>query len=142
MKSNKQKRAELDVRSKARRVKQAAAEGRAAEQKRQDERRAAIARGAVPVDPAKLAPSHSAYSTPDFVQRGWYEPRPFVCAGCGASEVWTGRQQKWWYEIAGGDRFSGPKFCRSCRAKERSRKAEARRVHLEGVKNKAAPGAG
>ena len=142
MKSNRQKRDELQARKATRRAKQAAAERRAAEDKRQEERRAAIARGAVAVDPAKLAPGHSAWSTPDFVQRGWYEPRPFVCAGCGSNEVWTGRQQKWWYEIAGGDRFSGPKLCRPCRAKERARKAQARRVHLEGLKNKTAPDAG
>ena len=71
-------------------------------------------------------------------EQGWPHLVPAsLRAGCGAAQVWTPRQQKWWYEVAGGDRFSGPKFCRPCRAQERARKAEARRTHLEGAARKA-----
>lgn len=137
MKSNRQKRAHLQVRKADRRVRLAREAIRDAEAQRVREAQAEIGRGvALAVDPAKLAPSGS-YDEPDFVRRGTYRPRPFVCAGCGAAQVWTPRQQKWWYEVAGGDRFSGPKFCRPCRAQERARKAEARRTHLEGAARKA-----
>jgi len=138
MKSNRQRRAQLQARKAERRVRLAHAAKRDAEAQRVREAEAEIARGAaLAVDPAKLAPSGS-IDDPDFVRRGTYRPRPFMCAGCGAPQVWTPHQQKWWYEVAGGDRFSGPKFCRPCRARERARKAQARRTHLEGVARKAA----
>lgn len=137
MTSNKQKRAALKARKAQRVEAERLAARRDLAQRRADGIAAGLKRGELPVNPAKLAPSGS-YDDPDFVKRGTYRPRPFVCAGCGAAEVWTPRQQKWWYEIALGDRFSGPKFCRACRARERARKAEARRIHLEGLARKAA----
>ena len=129
MKSGKQRRAEIisrrQLRAKAKTM--AAATGRPM---------ATCPHGTAVCNPAALAPSNS-YSVPAFVTRGWYEDLPFCCKDCGAEEIWRATQQKWWYEIAGGDRFSGPKFCRPCRAKERARKAQARRVHLEGLAKKA-----
>ena len=61
---------------------------------------------------------------------------PFVCKDCGSHELWTAKQQKWWYEIAKGDIDSIAVRCRSCRKKEQARKVEARRVHLEGIVKK------
>ncbi len=119
MKSNKQRRAELKARKQARREKPVTGYGE------------------VVVNPSRLAASGS-YSTPEFVRRGVYRPVSFACKSCGKEEVWTPHQQKWWYEIARGNPFSGPKFCRPCRARERARKAEARHVHLEGLARKAA----
>ncbi|MSQ58519.1 MAG: hypothetical protein EXR36_02435 [Betaproteobacteria bacterium] len=89
----------------------------------------------VPVNEASLAPYNS-YGAPDYAIRGYYLDMPFRCAGCGKDEVWTGTQQKWWYEVAKGYAYSGPKLCRMCRRKERERRDEARRVHLEGVARK------
>jgi len=60
----------------------------------------------------------------------------FRCADCGKEEVWTGSQQKWWYEIAKGFVYSSAVRCRACRRKERARRDEARRVHLEGIARK------
>ncbi|WP_238945951.1 zinc-ribbon domain containing protein [Vandammella animalimorsus] len=40
---------------------------------------------------------------------------PFTCCRCGAQEVWTAKQQKWWYEVAHGPIYSGAKHCRACR---------------------------
>jgi Probable zinc-ribbon domain len=91
----------------------------------------------VPVNETLLAPYNS-YGMPDYVTRGYYLDIPFRCAGCGKNEVWSGTQQKWWYEIAKGYAYSGAKFCRSCRRKERERKAGARRIHLDGIKKKPA----
>jgi hypothetical protein len=134
MKSGKQRRAELDARKKARAERSAAA--RAAGRAEAD--LAALqrerARG-VPVNREALAP-HNSYGEPDFVRRGFYSDRPFECADCGKAEVWTAAQQKWWYELAKGDVFTTVRRCRACRRRERERRAEARRVHREGLARK------
>jgi hypothetical protein len=89
----------------------------------------------VPVNEELLAPNNS-YGTPDFVRRGYYADKPFRCASCGKEEVWTGRQQKWWYEVAKGFVYSTAVRCRLCRRKKREQSAESRRVHLEGLERK------
>lgn len=88
--------------------------------------------GTVAVTPSLLRPTTS-YGIPDFVQRGYYQDRPFRCKDCGANEVWTAVQQRWWYEVAQGDVWTMAVRCRTCRQQERGRKAEARRTHLEGL---------
>ncbi len=92
----------------------------------------AMARG-TPVNRQALAPS---YGTPEFVTRGYYTDQPFECIDCGKAEVWTPAQQKWWYEVAKGDVFTIARRCRACRRRERERRAEARRLHLEGIARK------
>lgn len=90
---------------------------------------------AVAVNRELLAPYNS-YGQPLFVARGYYDDLPFCCADCGKDEVWTATQQKWWYEVAKGNVESTAKLCRPCRRREPARRAEARRVHLEGVARK------
>jgi hypothetical protein len=90
---------------------------------------------AVRVNVEALAPYNS-YGAPKFVMRGYYEDVPFQCAGCGAEQVWTASQQKWWYEVAKGYVYSSAKLCRACRQRERLRSAESRRVHLAGIARK------
>ena len=68
----------------------------------------------------------------------FYVDKAFTCKDCGKEEVWTAKQQKWWYEIAKGHIDSIAVRCRSCRKRERERKAEARRIHEEGLAKKAA----
>jgi hypothetical protein len=105
---------------------------------RQRRRRAdRMAAGAVRVNVAALAPNNS-YGAPRFVYRGYYEDEPFTCTECGSEQVWTAWQQKWWYEVAKGYVYSTAKYCRSCRRREQTRRADARRVHLEGVARKRA----
>lgn len=79
-----------------------------------------------------LAPDNS-YSSPAYVERGYYVDRPFRCCDCDQDEIWTATQQKWWYEIAQGGRWTTAKRCRACRRRERDRKNEARRRSLEGL---------
>lgn len=67
----------------------------------------------------------------------FYLDMPFTCKDCGSRELWTAKQQKWWYEIAKGSIDSIAVRCRPCRKKEQARKAAARKVHLEGVAKKA-----
>jgi len=65
-----------------------------------------------------------------------YLDMPFTCVDCSSAEVWTAKQQKWWYEIAKGNINSTAVRCRPCRKSKQEIKAEARRVHLEGLENK------
>lgn len=88
------------------------------------------------VNEALLAPNNS-YGAPDFVYRGYYVDRPFRCVDCGKEEVWTGTQQKWWYEVAKGFVYTTAVRCRLCRRKKRAQSDESRRVHLEGLERKA-----
>jgi hypothetical protein len=89
----------------------------------------------VPVNADLLAPYNS-YGVPKFVERGYYIDIPFRCVGCGKDEVWTGWQQKWWYEVAKGYVYSSARKCRKCRRAEQARRAESRRVHIEGIRKK------
>jgi hypothetical protein len=45
----------------------------------------AVAHG-VAVDPRALS-SHNSYSPPDFLERGYYVDKPFVCQACGISQM-------------------------------------------------------
>jgi Probable zinc-ribbon domain len=115
-----------------------------AKRKERDRKQPQLKRGArpgarplktAPVNEESLAP-YKSYGAPAFVMRGYYEDVPFRCRGCGRDEIWTATQQKWWYEVAKGYVYSTAKWCRPCRKKEQARRAEARRVHLEGVARK------
>jgi hypothetical protein len=85
----------------------------------------------LPVDASKIRLGNS-YSAPP----AYYRSRPFTCKDCGVEEIWTAAQQKWWYEEAGGYFFATAIRCRPCRQQERQRKAEARRIHHEGLVRK------
>jgi hypothetical protein len=75
----------------------------------------------LPVDPDKLHMGNTYSSPPEY-----YYDIEFHCQDCGVHQIWTARQQKWWYEEAGGYFFAGATRCRECRAKERERKRQAR----------------
>ena len=122
MKSNKQRRAEI----KAKRLKRAKKQGRVDVYK-ETERPI----GSVLADHAALAHNCTYGLLPLF-----YIDKAFVCRDCGKEQIWTAKQQKWWYEIAKGHIDSIAVRCRPCRKRERQRKAEARRVHQEGLRKK------
>ena len=123
-KSNKQRRRELKE-----------ARSRRTQRKAQAQltRTKVLPAGAIAADIRQQAPNNSYSLPPQF-----YVDRPFTCRDCGAEEVWTAEQQKWWYEVAKGPIFSIAVRCRPCRKIERDRKAEARRIHLEGIAQKLA----
>jgi len=115
MKSNKQRRAEI----KAHRRERAAA--LAARSRLPDVRLPkadfAYALGCEPVDRAVLQQHNHTYGVlPDF-----YVARPFICRDCGADEVWTAKQQKWWYETIHGHIDSRAVRCLACRRARRER---------------------
>jgi putative zinc ribbon protein len=127
MKSGKQRRHEIKAARNQRAAKKVARE------KKQEPRfRPAFG---PPVNEELLAPYNS-YVAPDFVRRGYYVDRPFRCVDCGNEEIWTGMQQKWWYEVAKGFVYSSANRCRLCRRKRREESAASRRIHLEGVERK------
>lgn len=129
MKSGKQRRAELKTKRKQRKAKQQSLTTRSQPTPRP--------LGTAPVNEDSLAP-YKSYGAPGYVMRGYYQDVPFRCQGCGKEETWTAAQQKWWYEVAKGYVYSTAKLCRPCRKKAQARRAEARRVHLEGVARKKA----
>jgi len=87
--------------------------------------------GAVAAAPAQLVHNFFCCQPPSF-----YLGRPFVCKDCGAHEVWTAKQQKWWYEIAKGPIGSTAVRCRMCRLRDRARVEEARRASQAGMAKK------
>ena len=92
--------------------------------------------GLVVIDRGKLhSRSHFGFSQPTFEGR-FYLDYEFTCRDCGKVEIWTGRQQKWWYEVAQGEMEQVAVRCRNCRQREKRRKEEARRVHFEGLEKK------
>ena len=134
MKSNKQRRKELATA----RAKRVAKRARSVALTRSKEREEFFrSKEVVLVNPALLRPANS-YGTPDFVERGYYLNRPFICKDCDKQEIWTATQQKWWYEVVKGDVFSAAARCRACRRRERERKVRARQTHLDGLARKRA----
>ena len=75
----------------------------------------------LPVNAEKLNMGNT-YSPPPV----FYYDIEFNCKDCGTLQIWTAKQQKWWYEEAGGYFFSGALRCRDCRENERERKQQAR----------------
>ncbi|WP_444903991.1 zinc-ribbon domain containing protein [Microbulbifer sp. CnH-101-E] len=61
--------------------------------------------------------------------------REFQCKDCGSDEVWTAKQQKWWYEITNGDFETSAIRCRPCRKKRNQAKAE-QKAHMEAMAKK------
>jgi hypothetical protein len=127
MKSGKQRRQEISARRKKLKLKHAVMA--------KPLERAPLPSRSIPVNEALLAPNNS-YGAPEFVGRGYYVDRPFRCVDCGKEEIWTGTQQKWWYEVAKGFVYSTAVRCRICRRKKRDQSAESRRIHLEGIERK------
>lgn len=138
MTSGKEKREVLRAKRKVKRdASRAAAVGERARRHRQrllDE----VDVNAVAVDVMKLVGYEHCRSIPLYVTRGFYVPVPFTCRDCGKDEMWTPRQQKWWYEEAKGDPFSSAVRCRVCRRRERDRKAAHKRASEEGRARKLA----
>lgn len=76
---------------------------------------------AIPVDPHRINTGGSYFRPAYFVDLS------FACRDCGVHQVWKAEDQIWYYETSGAPYYSGAVRCRSCRAAERARKAEARR---------------
>lgn len=84
------------------------------EAKRSERRPSPPSPGAIILADASLQAPNNSYSG-----RSFYKDEPFVCVDCGKPEVWTARQQQWWYEVAKGSIYSTAKRCRECRKRRR-----------------------
>ena len=65
-----------------------------------------------------------------YIVKAYYVDEPFTCKDCGSSEVWTAKQQQWWFEVAKGEINSGAVRCRACRQRVRDEKA-AQKAHMD-----------
>lgn len=124
MKSGKQRREELKQRRRERAVKLAGFDPQA--------RRALIPLGVLEADRDLLARHNNTCGLLPL----YYVDREFTCRDCGSHEVWTAKQQKWWYEVALGNINSTAVRCWPCRRVEQARVTQARRVSEEGLKRK------
>ena len=84
--------------------------------------------GAVMADLSQLEHDNTYGPRPLF-----YVDRRFVCIDCGAREVWTAADQKWWYEVAKGKLESRAVRCSTCRKPHQARVDAARKAHLQGL---------
>lgn len=82
-------------------------------------------RHAVKANPAKLAHNNTYGLLPLF-----YIDKEFTCIDCGSDEIWTAKQQKWWYEMAKGHIDSTAVRCRRCRDKIKKQKDD-QKAHME-----------
>jgi hypothetical protein len=118
MKSNKQRRAEI----KERRLERAAK--LAAQLSGQDARHLVAGprlAGVELADQEVLARYNNTYG----LLPAFYLDRAFTCRDCGVEEVWTAKQQKWWYEVIHGHIDSTAVRCRACRRAYREQRQPA-----------------
>ena len=94
-----------------------------------------VPNGCLHVSELMLAP-YSIFGVPTFIERGYYLPLPFKCHDCGGEEVWSAKQQKWWYETARASVYSTAIRCRACRVTKRASQAHSEAMRLAGVVNK------
>ena len=113
MKSNKQRRKEIKLRRIARAERLKKELDRTVPPHALGNPEKAIEAGFVLADAAELQHNNTYGSLPTY-----YLDMPFTCVDCGSEEVWTAKQQKWWYEIAKGNISSTAIRCRSCRKKK------------------------
>lgn len=73
----------------------------------------ALESGRIAADLSKQAPNNSLSG------RLFYQDQPFTCVDCGKEEIWTAKQQQWWYEVANGPIYSRAIRCRACRQARR-----------------------
>lgn len=128
-KSNKQRRAELFAQRRLRKQ-------RKSSPLTADVRQIPQGHGTAPMDVHRLK-NYFGYTPPHFVLPGRYVDTPFICKDCGAHEVWTAQQQKWWYEQLQGDIYAIAVRCHKCLKAEQQRKATTRRIMQEGLERKA-----
>ena len=62
----------------------------------------------------------------------FYTDKPFECRDCGAQQIWTAKQQLWWFEIAKGRLEAYAVRCRKCRDRIKAEK-DAQRSHMEAM---------
>lgn len=85
--------------------------------------------GAIIANLEKQAPNNS------YGVKGYYADLPFTCADCRKKDVWTAKDQQWWYEVAKGNINSTAIRCRTCRNNVREEK-QRQKQHMEEMARK------
>ncbi|HIQ15089.1 MAG TPA: hypothetical protein EYH38_05895 [Leucothrix sp.] len=57
----------------------------------------------------------------------FYVDKSYSCKDCGSNEIWTAKQQRWWYETAKGHINSTAVRCRRCRNIIKEQKQEQKK---------------
>ena len=78
--------------------------------KKKERSKSLFENGRLAVNKNKVVFNSTLFDVPDF-----YEDKTFKCKKCEKEEVWTAKQQKWWYEEAQGDLETTAVLCRACR---------------------------
>lgn len=78
--------------------------------------------GAIAADTSKQVAIHTYGALKTF-----YVDVEFKCVDCGSIEVWTAKQQKWYYEEAKGSLYATAIRCRECRNRSKDLKAIQKR---------------
>jgi len=82
-------------------------------------------KGALKADHSQLAHNNIYGLLPQF-----YIDKAYKCRDCGSDEIWTAKQQKWWYETVKGHIDSTAVRCRRCRNIIKKQKFEQKK-HME-----------
>lgn len=72
---------------------------------------------AIMADPGRLGHINTYGALPEY-----YIDQPFVCRQCGKRQIWRARDQKWYYEEAGGHIDARAVECHACRQRKRTRR--------------------
>ena len=89
--------------------------------------------GAIRANLDKQAPNNS------YDVLAHYADKEFICVDCGKREVWTAKQQQWWYEVAKGPIQSTAVRCHVCRRRRREEK-QRQREHMEDIERQKGAG--
>ncbi len=81
--------------------------------------------GAILADPEELKHNNTYGILPQY-----YVDKAFTCRDCGTEEIWTAKQQKWWYEVVKGHFCSTAVRCSRCRIRIRTEKMKQKQ-HME-----------
>ncbi|MFK8012981.1 MAG: zinc-ribbon domain containing protein, partial [Marinicellaceae bacterium] len=86
--------------------------------------------GRLKADHSKLGHINSYGGLPDY-----YDEIEFRCRDCGVDEIWTARQQKFYFEECKGHIDARAVRCKACRRQLRQDKKE-QQAHMQEMKNK------
>lgn len=85
--------------------------------------------GRVRADHSKLAHINSYGGLPDY-----YEGKDFTCRDCGIDEIWSAKQQKFYYEECKGHIDARAVRCNACRNKIKQAK-KLQQTHMQDMEN-------
>ncbi len=89
-----------------------------------------LPRGAVAAGRSRQVPNNSYNAPPSY-----YTDVEFTCRDCGKQDVWSAREQKWFYEVVKGTLYQEASRCADCRKRVRAGK-KRQRLQMEAAAEK------